>query len=190
MAVPMVAAPPRPATLRARLQHMPPVHIEGLWENKREALINLERSLAEDRPRALIQMATGSGKTMLAVTALYRLTRAGRDCSAPSRTPCFAIFLGLLIRVRLADPVIPNYIEAVLQSPAARRVFVEPRKASREACRRSVRAMSHHRRCPCLLKLSRHTLRPNSITKILFSGKQPSLLPPPPHAATSAAIHS
>lgn len=47
VAVPMVAAPPRPATLRARLQHMPPVHIEGLWENKREALINLERSLAE-----------------------------------------------------------------------------------------------------------------------------------------------
>jgi type I restriction enzyme R subunit len=56
---------------------MPPVHIPNLWQNKREALINLGRSLAEDRPRALIQMATGSGKTMLAVTALYRLIKFG-----------------------------------------------------------------------------------------------------------------
>src|SRR5439155_18345272 len=39
--------------------------------------LNLERSLADDRPRALIQMATGSGKTMLAVTALYRLIKFG-----------------------------------------------------------------------------------------------------------------
>jgi type I restriction enzyme R subunit len=53
------------------------VHIPNLWTNKVEALVNLERSLAEDRPRALIQMATGSGKTMLAVTALYRLIKFG-----------------------------------------------------------------------------------------------------------------
>ncbi len=67
----------RPSTLRARLQRMPPVYIPNLWPNKVEALQNLERSLAEDRPRALIQMATGSGKTMLAVTALYRLIKFG-----------------------------------------------------------------------------------------------------------------
>lgn len=66
---------PRPATLRTRLQHMPPVHIPNLWPNKVAALQNLERSLAEDRPRALTQMATGSGKTLLAVTALYRLIK-------------------------------------------------------------------------------------------------------------------
>jgi hypothetical protein len=47
VAVPPVAAPPRPATLRARLQHMPPVQIRSLWQNPREAPINLERSLAE-----------------------------------------------------------------------------------------------------------------------------------------------
>src|SRR5436190_10038614 len=73
----MVEASPRPSTLRARLQRMPPVHIPNLWPNKVEALLNLERSLADDRPRALIQMATGSGKTMLAVTALYRLIKFG-----------------------------------------------------------------------------------------------------------------
>src|SRR5207302_9013472 len=38
---------------------------------------NLETSLAEDRPRALIQMATGSGKTHVAITATYRLLRHG-----------------------------------------------------------------------------------------------------------------
>jgi hypothetical protein len=67
----IVEASPRPSTLRARLQRMPPFHIPNLWLNKVEALLNLERSLADDRPRALIQMATGSGKTLLAVTALY-----------------------------------------------------------------------------------------------------------------------
>jgi type I restriction enzyme R subunit len=56
---------------------MPPVHIPNLWPNKREALVNLERSLAEDRPRSLIQMATAIGKTLLAVTALYRLIKFG-----------------------------------------------------------------------------------------------------------------
>jgi type I restriction enzyme R subunit len=71
----IVESPPRPSTLRARLQRMPPVSIPNLWLNKVEALLNLERSLSEDRPRALIQMATGSGKTMLAVTALYRLIK-------------------------------------------------------------------------------------------------------------------
>lgn len=37
----------------------------------------LERSLREDRPRALIQMATGSGKTITAITAAYRLIKHG-----------------------------------------------------------------------------------------------------------------
>ena len=65
----------RPATLRARLQTMPPVHIPNLWPNKVKAITNLEQSLRHDRPRALIQMATGSGKTLLAVTSIYRLIK-------------------------------------------------------------------------------------------------------------------
>ena len=67
-----------PSSLRSRLRYaMPPVVIRNLWPNKVEAICNLEKSLAEDRPRALIQMATGSGKTLLAVTALYRLIKFG-----------------------------------------------------------------------------------------------------------------
>ena len=65
----------RPATLRSRLRAMPAVHIPGLWPNKVEAITRLERSLYDDRPRALIQMATGSGKTKLAITASYRLIK-------------------------------------------------------------------------------------------------------------------
>jgi len=68
----------RPSSLRSRLRGgMPPVAIPNLWPNKVEAIRNLEKSLAQDRPRALIQMATGSGKTLLAVTALYRLIKFG-----------------------------------------------------------------------------------------------------------------
>ena len=53
----------RLSTLRSRIQALPPVHIPHLWPNKVKAITNLEQSLRDDRPRALIQMATGSGKT-------------------------------------------------------------------------------------------------------------------------------
>src|SRR6266567_3829154 len=67
----------KPSTLRARLRAMPPVELTGLWPNKVQAIVNLEKSLFDDRPRALIQMATGSGKTLLAVTEIYRLIKFG-----------------------------------------------------------------------------------------------------------------
>ena len=65
----------QPQSLRARLQKMPALPIAGLWPAQVEAINNLERSLADDRPRALIQMATGSGKTFMAVNAIYRLVK-------------------------------------------------------------------------------------------------------------------
>ncbi len=67
----------KPSTLRARLRAMPPVKLPGLWPNKVQAIVNLEKSLFDDRPRALIQMATGTGKTLLAVTEIYRLIKFG-----------------------------------------------------------------------------------------------------------------
>lgn len=63
------------ATLRARLQHLPALEPTGLRDCQVEAIRNLEVSLKHDRPRALIQMATGSGKTFTAVTAAYRLIK-------------------------------------------------------------------------------------------------------------------
>ncbi len=62
-------------SLRGRLRQLPPLNVNGLWSAQREAIINLECSLAEDKPRALIQMATGSGKTFTAVSAVYRLIK-------------------------------------------------------------------------------------------------------------------
>ena len=40
-------------------------------------MTDLEKSLKRNRPRALIQMATGSGKTIAAITAIYRLIKFG-----------------------------------------------------------------------------------------------------------------
>jgi type I restriction enzyme, R subunit len=40
--------------------------------------VNLEASFADDQPRALIQMATGSGKTFTAVNFVYRLIKHAR----------------------------------------------------------------------------------------------------------------
>jgi type I restriction enzyme R subunit len=67
----------RPSTLRSRLRAMPPVVLPGMWPNKVQAVVNIEKSLFDDRPRSLIQMATGTGKTLLAVTTLYRLIKFG-----------------------------------------------------------------------------------------------------------------
>lgn len=62
-------------TFRARLRAMPPLDERGLWGKQAEAIRNLEQSLAEDHPRSLIQMATGSGKTFTAANLCYRLIK-------------------------------------------------------------------------------------------------------------------
>ena len=61
--------------LRARLKELPELDSTGLWQVQAEAVQNLEQSLAKERPRALIQMATGSGKTFTACTFSYRLIK-------------------------------------------------------------------------------------------------------------------
>jgi type I restriction enzyme R subunit len=67
----------RPSTLRSRLGALPPPLIPSLWSNQQRAIQALERSLAEDRPRALVQMATGSGKSLTSVASIYRLIKFG-----------------------------------------------------------------------------------------------------------------
>jgi len=61
------------ATLRARLHAMPPVVTDGLRACQIDAVAALEHSMAANRPRALVQMATGAGKTFTACTLSYRL---------------------------------------------------------------------------------------------------------------------
>lgn len=67
----------KPSSLRGRITTMPPVDPGTLYGNQIEAVTNLEHSLKRNRPRALIQMATGSGKTIAAITAIYRLIKYG-----------------------------------------------------------------------------------------------------------------
>ncbi|MCB2377225.1 DEAD/DEAH box helicase family protein [Hymenobacter sp. BT635] len=62
-------------TLRHRLQSLPELATTGLRDCQVEAIRNLEESFKHDRPRALIQMATGSGKTFTAVSFIYRLIK-------------------------------------------------------------------------------------------------------------------
>lgn len=65
-------------TLRYRVRHYPPLIETGLWQAQSTAIKNLESSLAENRPRALIQMATGAGKTYTAVNFIYRMLQHGK----------------------------------------------------------------------------------------------------------------
>jgi type I restriction enzyme R subunit len=62
-------------TLRARLQDIPALPTDGLRDCQITAITNLEKSFKDQRPKALIQMATGSGKTFTAITAIYRLLK-------------------------------------------------------------------------------------------------------------------
>lgn len=61
------------APLRDRLTHMPPLVTDGLRDCQIEAIAALEESLAAGRPKALIQMTMGAGKTFTAATTAYRL---------------------------------------------------------------------------------------------------------------------
>ena len=70
------------SSLRERLATMPPLNPPklpaaqlGLRDCQEIAVTNLEASLKANRPRALIQMATGSGKTFTAITEVYRLLK-------------------------------------------------------------------------------------------------------------------
>lgn len=65
----------RDKSLRKRLLDLPALQTEGLHDCQIKAINKLEASFKENRPRALIQMATGSGKTFTAITAIYRLLK-------------------------------------------------------------------------------------------------------------------
>ena len=65
----------RSATLRARIRGLPELDPTGLRSCQIKAIERLEGSFKDDRPRALIQMATGSGKTYTAITSIYRLLK-------------------------------------------------------------------------------------------------------------------
>ncbi len=61
--------------IRGGLHLLPGLDETGLWIAQARTIHNLEESLRDNRPRALIQMATGAGKTFTAVNISYRLLR-------------------------------------------------------------------------------------------------------------------
>ncbi|CBS87295.1 type I restriction endonuclease subunit R [Azospirillum lipoferum] len=61
------------SSLRARLQSLPPLDPRGLRACQVEAIEGLEASLKRADPRALVQMATGAGKTFTACNLVMRL---------------------------------------------------------------------------------------------------------------------
>jgi type I restriction enzyme R subunit len=62
-------------SLRNRLQDIPALDPTGLRPAQIVAIENLEKSFKKNRPKALIQMATGAGKTFTAATFIYRLLK-------------------------------------------------------------------------------------------------------------------
>jgi type I restriction enzyme, R subunit len=62
-------------SLRARLHDIPALPEAGLRDCQVIAINNLEASFKLAKPKALIQMATGSGKTFTAITFIYRLLK-------------------------------------------------------------------------------------------------------------------
>lgn len=65
-------------TLRYRLANlMPDLPVLNLRDCQVSAVTGLEQSLATNKPRALVHMATGAGKTFTAITAVYRLLKFG-----------------------------------------------------------------------------------------------------------------
>jgi type I restriction enzyme R subunit len=62
-------------SLRRRLHDLPVLQTDGLRECQINAINKLEISFKQNRPRALIQMATGAGKTFTSITAIYRLLK-------------------------------------------------------------------------------------------------------------------
>lgn len=62
-------------TVRNNMKHFPKLDPAGFRECQITAISNLDKSFADNRPKALVQMATGSGKTFTAITAAYRLLK-------------------------------------------------------------------------------------------------------------------
>ncbi len=62
-------------SLRARLLDIPGLPEYGLRNCQIKTINNLEKSFKENKPRSLVQMASGAGKTYTAITSNYRLLK-------------------------------------------------------------------------------------------------------------------
>lgn len=65
-------------TIRNNMKRFPAFDTTGFRKCQTTAIQNLDASFADNRPKALVQMATGAGKTFTAITAAYRLLKFGK----------------------------------------------------------------------------------------------------------------
>ena len=65
-------------TIRNNMKHFPALDTTGFRDCQINAINNMDVSFADNRPRALVQMATGAGKTFTAITEAYRLLKYGK----------------------------------------------------------------------------------------------------------------
>ena len=65
-------------TIRNNMKHFPELDTTGFRDCQIKAIRKLDTSFFESRPRALVQMATGAGKTFTAITEAYRLLKYGK----------------------------------------------------------------------------------------------------------------
>ena len=65
-------------TIRNNMKHFPEFDGTGFRDCQIVAIKTLDKSLSENKPRALVQMATGAGKTFTAITAAYRMLKFGK----------------------------------------------------------------------------------------------------------------
>ena len=65
-------------TVRNNMKNFPEFDSTGFRKCQITAIENLDKSFADNRPKALVQMATGAGKTFTAITAAYRLLKYGK----------------------------------------------------------------------------------------------------------------
>lgn len=68
----------QPDTIQNNMKHFPLLDVKGFRKCQINAINNLDQSFADNRPRALVQMATGAGKTFTAITSAYRLLKYGK----------------------------------------------------------------------------------------------------------------
>ena len=64
-----------PDTIRNNMKKFPPFDTTGFRDCQTRAIAKLEDSFSGNKPRALVHMATGAGKTFTAITEAYRLLK-------------------------------------------------------------------------------------------------------------------
>jgi hypothetical protein len=113
-------------TLRTRLRQLPELNTKNLRACQIDAINGIEHSLKQAKPRALLQMATGSGKTYTAVTHVYRLAKFAKIEELSSH-----IDAGIEA-LKKAKQLLKQYRQSVLKAAVTGELTKEWREANKD----------------------------------------------------------